>query len=188
MDNLRGEARTGGAAALELNLYFIPTDLTMSGQDVEARYVQAVVAVKRTVKIPVAVKLSQFFSSTGNIARQLAGAGCDGLVLFNRFYQPDFDLATLAVKSELTLSSRHEAGPALLWIALLAGRLHRSLAGTGGVETADQVVKFLLVGADAVMTTSALLRHGPRTWARLPAASSDGSARTGISPFPRSAA
>ena len=150
-----------GAAALELNLYFIPTDLTMSGQDVEARYVQAVVAVKRTVKIPVAVKLSQFFSSTGNIARQLADAGCDGLVLFNRFYQPDFDLATLAVKSELTLSSRHEAGPALLWIALLAGRLDRSLAGTGGVETADQVVKFLLVGANAVMTASALLRHGP---------------------------
>ena len=150
-----------GAAALELNMYFIPTDASISGHEVEARYVEVVGAVKRTVKIPVAVKLSQFFSSTGNIAHKLAGAGADGIVLFNRFYQPDFDLATLSIKADLKLSSSHEAGPSLLWIALLAGRLDCSLAATSGVETADQVVKYLLVGADAVMTTSALLRHGP---------------------------
>ena len=150
-----------GAAALELNMYFIPADATISGHDVEARYVEVVRAVKRTVKIPVAVKLSPFFSSTGYIAHKLADAGADGLVLFNRFYQPDFDLATLSIKADLKLSSSHEAGPPLLWIALLAGRLDCSLAATSGVETADQVVKYLLVGADTVMTTSALLRHGP---------------------------
>jgi dihydroorotate dehydrogenase (fumarate) len=113
------------------------------------------------LKIPVAVKLSPFFTAFAHFARQLDGAGADGLVLFNRFYQPDFDLATLAVKTDLKLSSSHEAGPALLWIALLSGWIKRSLAGTSGVETADQVVKYLLVGADTVMTTSALLRHGP---------------------------
>ena len=150
-----------GAAALELNMYYIPADATVSGQDVEARYLEAVRAVKRTVKVPVAVKLSPFFSSTGHVAHRLADAGADGLVLFNRFYQPDFDLATLSIKSDLKLSSSHEAGPPLLWIALLAGRINRSLAATTGVETADQVVKYLLVGADTVMTTSALLRHGP---------------------------
>jgi len=156
-----------GAAALELNMYFIPADATMSGRDVEAHYVEVVRAVKRTVKIPVAVKLSPFFSSIGHMAHQLADAGADGLVLFNRFYQPDFDLATLSVKADLKLSSSHEAGPPLLWIAVLAGRLDRSLAATSGVETAEQVVKYLLAGADAVMTTSALLRHGPTYMRRL---------------------
>jgi len=150
-----------GAAAIELNMYFIPSDVTTSGHDVEARYVDVVRAVRRVVKIPIAAKLSPFFSSTGHFAHQLVDAGADGLVLFNRFYQPDFDLATLSVKSDLKLSSPHEAGPPLLWIALLAGNLGGSLAGTSGVETAEQVVKYLLVGADAVMTTSALLRHGP---------------------------
>lgn len=150
-----------GAAAVELNLYFIPADATVSGEAIEARYVEVVRAVKRVVKIPVAVKLSPFFSSTGHMAHQLARAGADGLVLFNRFYQPDFDLASLAVKSELKLSSSHEAGPPLLWIALLAGKLNGSLAATSGVETSEEVVKYLLAGADTVMTTSALLRHGP---------------------------
>jgi len=150
-----------GAAALELNMYFIPADATMSGRDVEAHYIDAVRAVKRSATIPVAVKLSPFFSSIGHMGHQLAEAGADGLVLFNRFYQPDFDLATLSVKSDLKLSSSHEAGPSMLWISVLAGRIKSSLAGTTGVETAEQVVKYLLVGADAVMTTSALLRHGP---------------------------
>ena len=150
-----------GAAAVELNLYFIPADATVSGDAIEARYVEVVRAVKRVVKIPIAVKLSPFFSSTGHMAHQLARAGADGLVLFNRFYQPDFDLASLAVKSELKLSSSHEAGPPLLWIALLAGKLNGSLAATSGVETSEEVVKYLLAGADTVMTTSALLRHGP---------------------------
>ena len=150
-----------GAAALELNMYFIPANATMSGQDVEVHYVEALHAVKRTVKIPVAVKLSPYFSSIGHMAHRLADAGANGLVLFNRFYQPDFDLATLSVKADLKLSSSHEAGPSLLWIGMLAGRIKASLAATSGVETAEQVVKYLLVGADAVMTTSALLRHGP---------------------------
>jgi dihydroorotate dehydrogenase (fumarate) len=150
-----------GAAALELNMYLIPTDAGVSGHEVEARYVEVVSAVKRTVRIPVAVKLSPYFSSTGNVAHKLVAAGADGLVLFNRFYQPDFDLATLSIKADLKLSSSHETGLPLLWIALLAGRLDCSLAATSGVETADQVIKYLLAGADTVMTTSALLRQGP---------------------------
>jgi dihydroorotate dehydrogenase (fumarate) len=159
--NYSARLEQAGAAALELNMYFIPADPAMSGEDVEARYVEAVHAVKRATKIPVAVKLSPYFSSTGHMARRLVDAGADGLVLFNRFYQPDFDLATLDVKSELTLSSSNEAGPALLWIGMLAGRVRASLAATTGVESVEQVVKYLLVGADVVMTTSALLRHGP---------------------------
>jgi len=150
-----------GAAALELNMYFIPADATMSGRDVEAHYVDALRAVKGVAKIPVAVKLSPYFSAIGHMARELTGAGADGLVLFNRFYQPDFDLATLSVKADLKLSSSYEAGPPLLWISMLAGRIRGSLAATSGVEAAEQVIKYLLVGADAVMTTSALLRHGP---------------------------
>ena len=119
-------------------------------------------AVKRAAKIPVAVKLSPYFSSTGHMARRLVDAGADGLVLFNRFYQPDFDLATLDVKSELTLSSqsRSRAGRCSGSACSPAG-VRASLAATSGVETVEQVVKYLLVGADVVMTTSALLRHGP---------------------------
>jgi dihydroorotate dehydrogenase (fumarate) len=150
-----------GAAALELNVHFIPADPAMSSQEVEAHYVEVVRAVKRTVKIPVALKLSPYFSSIGHMAHDLAGAGADGLVLFNRFYQPDLDLATMSVKSDLHLSTSYETGLPLLWIALLAGRLNCSLAATSGVEAAEQVIKYLLVGADTVMTTSALLRHGP---------------------------
>jgi len=159
--NYATRLESAGAAALELNMYFIPADATMSGHDVEAHYLEAVRAVKSSVRIPVAVKLSPYFSSIGHMARQLTGAGADGLVLFNRFYQPDFDLATLSVKADLKLSSSHEAGPPLLWISMLAGRIKASLAATSGVETAEEVIKYLLVGADAVMTASALLRHGP---------------------------
>ncbi len=150
-----------GAAALELNLHFIPADLTLSGQDVEARYLDAVRAVRGAVKVPVAVKLSPYFSSFGHMAQRLVAAGADGLVLFNRFYQPDFDLATLSPKSTLKLSTSHETGPSLLWICVLAGKVEASLAASSGVEAAEQVIKYLLVGADAVMTTSALLRNGP---------------------------
>ncbi len=150
-----------GAAALELNVHFIPAAPGMTGRDVEAHYVDVVRAVKQSVNLPVALKLSPYFSSIGDFAQQLVAAGADGLVLFNRFYQPDFDLDTLAVKPDLQLSSSYEAGLPLLWIALLAGRLGRSLAATTGVESSEQVVKYLLAGADVVMTTSALLRHGP---------------------------
>jgi dihydroorotate dehydrogenase (fumarate) len=150
-----------GAAALELNAYAIPADAAVSGQDVEARHIDIVRAVRSAVKIPIAVKLAPYFSSTGHMVRRLADSGADGLVLFSRFYQPDFELSTLSVKSELKLSTPHDTGLPLLWIALLAGTLDRSLAATSGVETSEQVVKYLLAGADAVMTTSALLRHGP---------------------------
>lgn len=150
-----------GAAALELNVHFVPADASLSNQDVEAHYVEVVRAVKRTVRIPVSLKLSPYFSSMGHTAHDLAGAGADGLVLFNRFYQPDIDLATMSVKSELHLSTSYETGLPMLWIALLAGRLSCSLAATSGVEGAEQVIKYLLVGADTVMTASALLRHGP---------------------------
>jgi dihydroorotate dehydrogenase (fumarate) len=150
-----------GAAALELNIHYIPTDFALAGSEVEAHYVDVVRAVKSTVGIPVALKLSPYFSALGNLAQRLAGAGADGLVLFNRFYQPDFELEALEVDARLELSSRREIGLPLLWIALLSGRVNASLAATTGVETADEVLKYLLAGADAVMSTSALLRHGP---------------------------
>jgi dihydroorotate dehydrogenase (fumarate) len=150
-----------GAAALELNIHYIPTEFVLSGGEVEAHYVDVVRAVKATVRIPVALKLSPYFSAIGNMAQRLTDAGADGLVLFNRFYQPDFQLETLEVDARLELSTRREIGLPLLWIALLSGRVNASLAATTGVETAEQVLKYLLAGADVVMSTSALLRHGP---------------------------
>jgi dihydroorotate dehydrogenase (fumarate) len=149
-----------GASALELNIYFVPSDLALSGRDVEERYLNIVRAVKETVKIPVAVKIGTYFSAPGHMALQLVEAGADGLVLFNRYYEPDIDLAKLAVTSDLELSSPYEIRVPLLWIGVLAGRLNASLAATSGVESSDEVLKYLLAGADVVMTTSALLRHG----------------------------
>ena len=149
-----------GASAIELNIYFIPTDLDLSGREVEERYIDILQAVKRAVKIPVAVKLSPYFSAVGHMARQLDQAGADGLVLFNRFYQPDIDLARLTLVPNLELSSADEIRLPLLWIGVLSGRLSASLAASTGVESADEVIKYLLAGADVVMTTSALLRHG----------------------------
>jgi dihydroorotate dehydrogenase (fumarate) len=149
-----------GADAIELNIYFIPADLTMTGHDVEQRYLDILAAVRSTVKIPVAVKLSPYFSATGAMARALVAAGANALVLFNRFYQPDIDTVTLRLSLDLGLSTSSEMRLPLLWIAILAGRVPVSLAATTGVESATDVFKYLLVGADAVMTTSALLRHG----------------------------
>jgi dihydroorotate dehydrogenase (fumarate) len=149
-----------GAAALELNVWFVPTDPEESGGEVERRYLEIVHTVRKTVRIPLAVKLSPFFSATAHMARAMVDAGADGLVLFNRFYEPDVDLETLAPKRDLELSSRYEIRLPMMWIALLHGRVKASLAATRGVETSTEVVKYLLAGADAVMTTSALLRHG----------------------------
>jgi len=151
-----------GAAALELNVWFVPTDPEQSGAEVERRYLEVVRAVRKTVRIPLSVKLSPFFSATAHMARGLVDAGADGLVLFNRFYEPDVDLETLAPRRDLELSSRYEIRLPMMWIALLRGRVKASLAATRGVESATEVVKYLLAGADAVMTTSALLRHGPQ--------------------------
>ncbi|HJE50899.1 MAG TPA: dihydroorotate dehydrogenase-like protein [Tessaracoccus flavescens] len=149
-----------GASAIELNIYFVPGDIFMSGSAVEERHVEIVSAVKDTVDIPVAVKLSPFFSSVGNMALQLDAAGADGLVLFNRFLQPDIDLGRVTVESGVSLSSPVEARLPRTWIAVLHGKLRASLAATTGVDTADDVIKYILAGADVVMTTSALLRHG----------------------------
>ena len=149
-----------GASALELNLFFIPTELSVSGREVEDRYVEIVKSVKKEVSIPIAVKLSPYFSSTPNMAFQFERAGADGLVLFNRFYQPDFDLEELKVVPNLTFSTPAEIRLPLLWIALLGGRLDLSLAATTGVHSAAEIIKYILAGADATMVTSALYKKG----------------------------
>jgi dihydroorotate dehydrogenase (fumarate) len=150
-----------GAAAIELNIYYLPGDPTTPGSEVEQRYVDVLQRVKDAVTVPVAVKLGPYFSSTGQIALRLAGAGADALVLFNRFLQPDIDTETLAVVPGLALSRPADALLARTWIALLHGRVPCALAATTGVEDSADVVKYLLAGADVVMTASALLRHGP---------------------------
>lgn len=149
-----------GAHAIELNVYFIPSDPDLSGSEVEQRYLDIVKSVKAAVRIPVAVKIGPYFSAVGHMARRLEQAGADGLVLFNRFYQPDIDLTRLALVSSLELSSPYEIRLPLLWIGVLSGRLKASLAASTAVDTADEVIKYLLVGADVIMTTSSLLRHG----------------------------
>jgi dihydroorotate dehydrogenase (fumarate) len=154
------ELEQAGASAIELNVYFVPTDPTLTGSAVETHYLDVLRAVKATVSIPVAMKLGPFFSAPGDVVRALDGAGADGFVLFNRFYQPDIDLVTMRVQRDLDLSGPAEIRLPLLWIGVLAGTLHGSLAASTGVETADEAVKYLLAGADAVMTTSSLLRHG----------------------------
>ena len=150
-----------GAAALELNIYSLPIDPSVSGAAMEARYLEIIGEVKSAVRLPVAVKLAPYFTSMSHMASELVNAGADGLVLFNRFYAPDIDLATLRVTSSLPLSTAAELPLSLVWIGLLSRRLKCSLAASRGVESATEVIKYLLVGADAVMTTSALLRHGP---------------------------
>jgi dihydroorotate dehydrogenase (fumarate) len=150
-----------GAAAIELNIYYIPGDPHIAGRDVEQRHIDILCGVKAAVTIPVAVKLSPHFSSTGEMALRLDAAGADGLVLFNRFLQPDIDPETLSVVPAVDLSSPAEARLPRTWIAILRGRVRASLAATTGVDGPADVVKYLLAGADVVMTASALLRHGP---------------------------
>lgn len=150
-----------GAKALELNIYYIPADLRTSAREVEDRYIDIIKLVRGATAAPIAIKLSPFFSATGEMATRCVDAGADGLVLFNRFYQPDFDLDELEVVPNLELSSAHEIRLPLLWIAILHGRIGCSLAATRGVESGREVIKYTMAGADAVMTTSALLRHGP---------------------------
>jgi len=150
-----------GADALELNVYLIPTDPYATGPDVERRYIDLLKAVKETVEIPVAMKIGPFFSSLAYTARELVDAGADGLVVFNRFYQPDIDLEDLKVVPNLQLSSSMEVRLPLRWIAILRDKVHCSLAATRGVHTADDVLKAILVGADVAMMASALLQQGP---------------------------
>jgi dihydroorotate dehydrogenase (fumarate) len=150
-----------GAAAIELNIYYLPGDPRISGRDVEQRHLDVLARVKGAVEVPVAVKLSPYFSSPGELAIRLDKAGADALVLFNRFLQPDIDPDKLAVVPQVGLSSQSEARLPRTWIALLHGRVRASLAATTGVETSADAAKYLLAGADVVMTASALLRHGP---------------------------
>ncbi len=149
-----------GASAIELNVFYIPANIDVTGREVEERYVEIVKHVKGAVTIPVALKLSPFFSAFGNMARRLDEAGADALVLFNRFYQPDFDIEHLEVALSLELSGPSEIRLPLAWIAMLYGRLNASLAATRGVHNAAEIIKYVMAGADAVMTTSALLKNG----------------------------
>jgi dihydroorotate dehydrogenase (fumarate) len=149
-----------GASGIELNAYYIPANLYMDGREVEQRYLEVLKAVKAAVSIPVAMKLSPFFSATGNMARQFDEAGADALVLFNRFYQPDLDLEEMEVVTDLKLSTPAEIRLPLLWIGVLHGRINASLAASTGVHSPLELIKYLLTGADAVMTTSGMLRYG----------------------------
>jgi len=153
---------SAGADALELNIYFMAADPTEGSAQVEGRYLEIVRAVKAQVKIPVAVKLSQQFTSIANMARRLDEAGANGLVLFNRFYQPDFDLEALEVTPNLVLSTSWESRFAMRWIGVLSGKVKASLAATGGVHTHEDAVKLIMSGADIVQICSAILTHGPK--------------------------
>lgn len=150
-----------GADAIELNVYAVETDPHASGASVEERTLRLVSRVRGVVTVPLAVKVGPYYTALGNVAQRLADARADGLVLFNRFLQPDIDLETLTVKPELHLSTREELRLPLRWIAILSGRVPLSLAATSGVQTAEDVVKLVLAGADAVMVASELLRRGP---------------------------
>jgi dihydroorotate dehydrogenase (fumarate) len=150
-----------GADALELNVYFLATDLEETGAEVETRVLDLVHTVRQAVRIPLAVKLSRFYSSFANLAVELDARGADGLVLFNRFYQPDIDIERLEAMPTLRLSEPGELLPRLRWTAILSGRVRASIAITGGVHSAHDAVKAIMAGAHAVQIVSALLRHGP---------------------------
>jgi dihydroorotate dehydrogenase (fumarate) len=156
-----------GADAIELNIYYLPGSPEVSGRDVEQRHIDVLQHVKEAVTVPVAVKLSPYFSSPGEVAVRLDEAGADALVLFNRFLQPEIDPEQLVVLPRVNLSSPADARAARTWIALLRGKIEASLAATSGVEVAADVARYLLAGADVVMPTSALLRHGPKYAAEL---------------------
>jgi dihydroorotate dehydrogenase (fumarate) len=150
-----------GADAVELNIYYVSSRPGRSGSEIEWHYLDVVRSVRRAIQIPLAVKLSPYFSSLANMAGQLAEAGANGLVLFNRFYQPDVDIEALEVVPRLELSTSVELRLPLRWVAILHRRFGLSLAASTGVHTGEDVVKTLLAGADVAMMTSALLRHGP---------------------------
>jgi dihydroorotate dehydrogenase (fumarate) len=161
-DGIRYAARIqeAGADALELNIYFLATDLATTSSEIEERCCHLVAAVRDQVSIPLAVKVGPFFTAFANVAQRLVASGAGGLVLFNRFLQPDIDLEAMRVAPHLTLSRPEEMRLCLRWIGLLYGRLSASLAATTGAHSADDVVKLVLAGADVVMVASTLYRHG----------------------------
>jgi len=154
------EVQQAGADALELNIYWIPTDLEMTGVEVEEHYLEIVRSVRKTVTIPLAVKLSPYFSSMANMAKRLTEAGANGLVLFNRFYQPDIDIEELEVRPHVLLSTHTEMRLPMRWIALLYGRINADLAATTGIARGEDVICMLMAGAKVTMLVSSLLRHG----------------------------
>ncbi len=154
------QIEAAGADALELNIYYIPTDPRMTGADVENRYVEIVSAVRSATSLPLAVKIGPFFSAVANMAQRLKDAGADALVLFNRFYQPDIDLEALEITPHLVLSNSHELRLPLRWVAILSGRVDLDLAVTSGVHTASDVLKSLMAGANITMLASELLQNG----------------------------
>jgi dihydroorotate dehydrogenase (fumarate) len=149
-----------GASALELNVYYLPTDPNLSGAELEEEYVRLVRDVRAKVRIPLAVKLSPFFTALPQMAKRLASAGANGLVLFNRFYQPDFDLDALAVTPHLALSTSDDMLLPLRWIAILYGRVKVDFALTSGVHSGQDLIKAMMAGASVAMTTSSLLQNG----------------------------
>jgi dihydroorotate dehydrogenase (fumarate) len=154
------EIERAGADAIECNVYYIPTDPTVSAAHIEQSYLDILQSVKATVTIPVAIKLSPFFSNLSNMAHRLDEAGADALVLFNRFYQPDIDLEELEIRPNVLLSTPQALRLPLTWIGILHGRVKASLAATGGVHAAEDAVKLLMVGANVTMMCSSLMRHG----------------------------
>jgi dihydroorotate dehydrogenase (fumarate) len=161
------QMQQAGADALELNVYYLPTDPAVTAGHIEDTAIEMVKEVKKNITIPVAVKLSPFYSSLPHFARRLDAAGADGLVLFNRFYQPDIDVDELEVKRTLEYSTSSELNLRLRWLAILSGRLRPSLAVSGGVHTTSDVVKAIMAGAHAVQVVSALLQKGPAHLRRL---------------------
>lgn len=149
-----------GADGIEVNVFFIPANMDMSSSQVEQRYLNIIASIRQAVNIPVAIKLNPYFSAMGDMALRIQNAGADALVLFNRFYQPDFDIYKLIIKTDLNFSESSEIKLPLLWIGLLYGKVDLSLAATTGVQSAVEVIKYILAGADAVMTASSLYKNG----------------------------
>lgn len=158
--NFAKQIEGAGADALELNIYFLPTNMNLTGQEVEQGYVDLLRDIKAAVSVPVALKLSPYFSATAHMMKMLVDNGADGLVLFNRFYQPDFDLENLEITPHLVLSNSHELRLPLRWIAILHGRLDVDLALTTGVHTAEDALKGIAAGATTIQMASELLRNG----------------------------
>jgi len=155
------ELMDAGADALELNVYYIAANHNQTGDEVERRYLDLLKALRQNINIPVTMKLSSQFSSVSNMVKQLQTEGADGVVLFNRFYQPDIDLDTLKLKPQLELSTPSEALMRIRWIGMLRGRVDLSLAASGGFHTVESIIKALLAGADVVYLCSVLLNKGP---------------------------
>lgn len=160
--NYAGLIEDAGADALELNVYYVPTGIEMTGREIEDMYLDMLRQVRRSVTIPVAMKLSPYFSSMSNMAKRLVTEGADGLVFFNRFYQPDFDLENLAVAPRLVLSNSNELRLPLRWVAILYGRVLADFAITTGIHSSEDVLKGLMAGAKVTMMASELLQNGVR--------------------------